>query len=171
MLSRHRRRPQAPLPVGWLFADLFLVLFTLALAAVPTPSPAAHAKAVTGSHLKSAKKPGKGPSGVESTPTDICVSQALSGQGLVAAFDQQVKLEHLTGHKAGFIIVFATGSDIASSITAATDAFQDVKNNDPDRAAFSGAGGEGLWGGTADNCAVNGGTNNYHFQIFFYLGQ
>lgn len=160
-----------PVLAGWLFADLFLVLFVIALAAVPPASLAAHAK--TPAPRQSAQqKPSKGmrklvQPGVESTPTDICVSQTSST--LVADFDKQVRLNRLTGRKAGFILAFATGPDANAAIAKATMAFELIKQTDPDRAAFADAGGEGLWGGSSNECRVNGGTNNYHFQVFFYL--
>jgi hypothetical protein len=166
-----RQWSRTPALAGWLFADLFLVLFVIALAAVPPASLTAHAKVSPprqSAQPKSRKKPNKStPPGVESTPTDICVSQATSA--LVADFDKQVQLKGLAGRKVGFILVFATGTDINAAVTEATAAFELIKNTDPDRVAFAGAGGEGLWGGSSDNCPTNGGTDNYHFQVFFYL--
>lgn len=177
-LSRQRRRQRRSLPVGWLFADLFLVLFVLALAAVPVPKLATHVKAASShvAHPKPTKKPVKkhGPAGVEKTPTNICVSQGDSGPALLAAFDQEVASKHLTGHKAGFILVFATAPDPGTGVATAQSALALIQKDDPDRAAFSGAGGEGLWGGQSDtgSCpSINGGTDNYHFQVFFYLSQ
>jgi hypothetical protein len=169
--QRGRQHPRIAMLAGWLFADLFLVLFMVALSAQPSTSLAAHvhqgkiSQTVQKKHGSGTKKSSQ--PGVASTPVNICVSQ--SDASLVDGFDSQLKLQGLAGRRAGFILVFATGPDTDSAVTQATAAFELIKNTDPDRAAFAQAGGEGLWGGDSDSCAINGGTDNYHFQIFFYL--
>jgi hypothetical protein len=173
MIGRQRRgqRPRIAMLAGWLFADLFLVLFMVALSTQPSTSLAAHvhqvktSQAAQNKHRSATRKSAQ--PGVANTPINICVSQ--SDASLVAGFDSQLKRQGLAGRRAGFILVFATGPDTDSAVAQATAAFELIKNTDPDRAAFARAGGEGLWGGDSDSCALNGGTDNYHFQIFFYL--
>lgn len=103
---------------------------------------------------------------MSNTPIDICVSQG--SPSIVADFDTQVKHWGMAGRRVGFIISFATGTDPGTAVAKATEAFNLIKNTDPDRAALASAGGEGLWGGESNSCQVNGGTDNYHFQVFFY---
>jgi hypothetical protein len=162
-----------PVLAGWLFADLFLVLFMVALASVPSASlaiksqpskPVASKRAARPKYPEPAKSATRG---MTNTPTDICVSQ--ESPSIVADFDAQVKRMGLAGRKVGFILVFATGTDPGAAVTRATEAFNLIKNTDPDKAAFAGSGGEGLWGGESNSCPVNVGTDNYHFQVFFYL--
>lgn len=171
-----RRRQSARISVlaGWLFADLFLVLFMVALASVPSASLAAKskpAKARTPSTAHSIpatsrKHTATSSPGMSNTPIDICVSQESTS--VVADFDTQVKRSGMAGRKIGFIISFATGVDPEAADVKATNAFDLIRDTDPDRAALATAGGEGLWGGESNSCQVNGGTDNYHFQVFFY---
>ncbi|MCW2930363.1 MAG: hypothetical protein JWM19_1325 [Actinomycetia bacterium] len=159
---------------GWLFADLFLVLFMVALASVPSASLAAKskpAKATTPSAAHSTpatprKHTATSSPGMSNTPIDICLSQESTS--VVADFDTQVKRSGMAGRKVGFIISFATGVDPGAAEVKATKAFDLIRDTDPDRAALATAGGEGLWGGETNSCKVNGGTDNYHFQVFFY---
>jgi hypothetical protein len=159
-----------PVLAGWLFADLFLVLFMVALASVPSASLAIKSQPSKPVALKQAARPKptkSAPPGMTNTPTDICVSQ--ESPSIVADFNAQVKRTGMAGRKVGFILVFATGTDPGAAVTRATEAFNLIKNTDPDKAAFAGSGGEGLWGGESNSCPVNGGTDDYHFQVFFYL--
>jgi hypothetical protein len=176
-MLRYRRRQPMRIAVlaGWLFADLFLVLFMVALASVPASSLAVKSPSSKPMGLthparpKPAKhsKPAKSATpGMTNIPTDICVSQ--ESPSIVADFDAQVKRAGMAGRKVGFILVFATGTDPSAADTIATAALKSIKGTDPDRAAFADTGGEGLWGGESDSCPVNGGTDNYHFQVFFY---
>jgi hypothetical protein len=158
---------------GWLFADLFLVLFMVALASVPHSSLAAKAQSPKPATTpRPSPRPTPSPTksaapGMANTPTDICVSQESSS--IVADFDTQVRQKGMAGRKAGFILVFATGTDPGGAVTKASQIFKLIKNTDPNRAAFADVGGEGLWSGESNSCAVNHGTDNYHFQVFFYL--
>ena len=160
-----------PVLAGWLFADLFLVLFMVALASVPSASLAIKSQSSKPVALKHAarSKPTKSATpGMTNTPTDICVSQ--ESPSIVADFDAQVNRAGMAGRKVGFILVFATGTDPGAAVKMATAAFSLIKNTDPEiKSAFAGTGGEGLWGGESNSCPVNGGTDNYHFQVFFYL--
>jgi hypothetical protein len=143
----------------------------VALASVPSASLAVKpqpSKAVAVQHPARRLAPKKSAVlGMSNTPTDICVSQ--ESPSIVTDFDAQVKSAGMGGRKVGFILVFATGTDPGTAVTLAAQAFHLIKNTDPDRAAFAGTGGEGLWGGESNSCQVNGGTDNYHFQVFFYL--
>jgi hypothetical protein len=154
---------------GWLFADLFLVLFIVALAATPSASLTVKPrppKPVPSQQAVPAKPAKPELPGMTNTPTNFCVSQG--SRSVVTAFDAQVQLTGMAGHKVGFILVFATGTDPGAAVTKAAEAFSLIKSADPDKAALASAGGEGLWGGESNSCRVNGGTDNYHFQVFFY---
>ena len=172
MLGLRQRRPaRIPVLAGWLFADLFLVLFMVALASVPSASLAVKLqpiKPVASKHPAHPKRAKSATLGMTNVPTNICVSQDSSS--IVADFNAQVKGARMGGRKVGFILVFATGADPSTATTMATQVLSLIKKTDPDRASFADTGGEGLWGGESDSCtAVNDGTDNYHFQVFFYL--
>lgn len=174
MTGRPRRQPvRISALAGWLFADLFLVLFLVALAAAPSVSHAASAKPARPPKSTVPRHPSRPKSvaptvpGMANQPVDICVSQGSSS--IVADFDKQVKRAGKAGHKVGFILVFATGASPGPAVTQASRVLKLIKTSDSDKTAFATAGGEGLWGGTSNACRVNGGTNNYHFQVFFYL--
>jgi hypothetical protein len=170
MLGRRRRQPvRISVLAGWLFADLFLVLFMVALASVPSASLAVKSQSskATSKNTGHHKTTKSATPGMTNTPIDICVSQ--ESPSIVADFDAQVKRKGMAGHNVGFILVFATGTDPGAAVTKATEAFNLIKHTDRHKAAFASAGGEGLWGGNSNNCPVNGGTDNYHFQVFFYL--
>src|SRR5271170_2176188 len=130
MLGRRRRATlRIPVLAGWLFADLFLVLFMVALASVPSASLAAKLQPSKPTALKHAAqhKPAKPPKqtksatpGMTNIPTDICVSQ--QSPSIVAGFDEQVNRAGMAGRKVGFILVFATGTDPGAAVTVATAA-------------------------------------------------
>src|ERR1035441_10354552 len=96
MLGRRRRQTmRISVLAGWLFADLFLVLFMVALASVPSASRAIKSqpsKPVASKRVTRPKypKPAKSATpGMTNTPADICVSQ--ESPSIVADFDAQVK--------------------------------------------------------------------------------
>jgi len=156
---------------GWLFADLFLVLFLVVLTAVPPVSSAitGHAgRPVPSKHAQRNRVPPVSP-GMTNKPVDICVSQSSSSVG--ADFDALVKRSGMADHKAGFILVFATGQDPGAADAKAKSVLGLIKRTGQGKREFAAAGGEGLWGGENDSnsCRMNNGTGNYHFQVFFYL--
>ena len=172
-LGGRRRQPtRISVLAGWLFADLFLVLFMVALASVPSASLAKPVKATRtpstahGTPATSRKHTATSSPGMSNTPIDICVSEESTS--VVADFNTQVKRNGMAGRKVGFIISFATGVDPGAAEVKATKAFDLIRDTDLDRAALATAGGEGLWGGESNSCKVNGGTDNYRFQVFFY---
>lgn len=167
---------------GWLFADLFLVLFIVAFSTQPTvamsrQTPAA--KTMTGAQKATAKtgKPKKpGIQGLESTPVDFVlpVSPAdldssdpsvydAAKAALLSGVRSELAGKHMLGHRAGFVLVFATSvagaaDPIGEAVKVATAIIPMLKHGNP--AIFpAGTGGEGLWGGSGDHV---------HFQIFFY---
>lgn len=175
MLGRQRRyhQPRVTMLAGWLFADLFLVLFLVALSAQSPVSLAGHAPLKKDTAQEShprrphpsgplAAKPV--PLGLENTITDFCIPQT-SGQPLLSDFDDQLQADGRMGRRAGFIQVFATGADPSEAVQAATAAIAEVREKDTDRAAFTGAISQPLWGGESNGC----GSDNFHIQILFYL--
>ena len=158
---------------GWLFADLFLVLFLVVLSAQPSSSltkhPALH-KQTTEAHHAKQSHPARSPTvklvpvGLENRITNFCIPQT-NGQSLLTNFDSQLKAHGGEGRKAGFIQVFATGTDPGAAVEEASAAIAAIRKKDTDRAAFVGAFSQGLWGGESNGC----GSDNLHFQIIFYI--
>ncbi len=174
MLGRQRgyHQPRVTMLAGWLFADLFLVLFLVALSAQSPGSLARHAPLKKDTAQEShprrphpsgslAAKPV--PLGLENTITDFCIPQT-SGQPLLSDFDDQLRAYRRMGRRAGFIQVFATGADPSEAVQVATAAIAEVRAKDADRAAFTGAISQPLWGGESNGC----GSANFHIQILFY---
>jgi len=165
---------------GWLFADLFLVLFIVAFSSQPTvatPKPKVSASpsalASPGRSPKPAPAPKPSRLGLEPAPVniDVAVSPAAidnpatrpqASRQLLASLNAQLAARHLSGQRAGFVLVFA------GSVTGASDPIDEAVRvatmiipilDKQDDAIFAAATGEGLWGG-ADEL--------FHFQIFFF---
>jgi len=171
-----------PLLAGWLFADLFLVLFIVVFSSQPTvatPKPSAAPAKTPGSPSDRAS-PGHSPTpkrssriGLEPAPVNIDVSvppadidnpatRSKAAARLLASLNKQLAARHLDGLRAGFVLVFA------GSVTGASDPIDEAVHvgtmvipilRKQDAAIFGTASGEGLWGG-ADGL--------FHFQIFFF---
>jgi hypothetical protein len=171
---------------GWLFADLFLVLFIVAFASQPTvPVTAGKSKVSAPTHpatppVKATRSPAPVPSlspapvGVEQNPQNIAVqvspldidnpaTRAAAIAKLLAGLDKQLASLHLTGGTAGFVVIFATSvtdnpDPIDEAVKVANSVLPVLKKQDT--AVFGRSSGEGFWGGS------NG--NYFHFQIFFF---
>jgi hypothetical protein len=165
-----------PMLAGWLFADLFLVLFIVAFSSQPTVALPKPRPVASAAHRPPLPKKRHGPQGLQSAPVDFKLFVSPTGLDsadpavqnrartqLLAGVHQQLASRHLLGRKAGFVLVFATSINgaadpINEALRVATSAIQDLQHYDP--AVFpDGMGGEGLWAGTGDY---------FHFQIFFY---
>jgi hypothetical protein len=167
---------------GWLFADLFLVLFIVVFSSQPTvatPKPKAPVPARPSPHPsgqpspKASAKPKPSRSGLEPAPVSVDVAVSPSAVDnpatrpqataqLLASLNTQLAARHLLGRRAGFILVFA------GSVTGASDPIDEAVHvgtlvitnlREQDAATFAAASGEGLWGGANDL---------FHFQIFFF---
>jgi hypothetical protein len=165
---------------GWLFADLFLVLFIVVFSSQPTvatPKPkvsgSPSAVASPGRSPKPSPAPKPSRLGLEPSPVNIDVSvspaaidnPATRSQAtvrLLASLNAQLAARHLSGQRAGFVLVFA------GSVTGASDPIDEAVRvasmvipilGKQDAANFGAATGEGLWGGSDDF---------FHFQIFFF---
>lgn len=173
-------RQNLPMLAGWLFADLFLVLFLVAFSSQPTVAMSKTTPAViSGAHKATAKigKPKKpGTQGLESTPVDFVLSVSpddldssdpsvydAAKAALLSGVHSELAEKHMLGHRAGFVLIFATSVEYAAdpideAVKVATAVIPMLRQGDP--AIFpAGIGGEGLWGGSGDFV---------HFQIFFY---
>jgi hypothetical protein len=160
MRRRTDTRLRMPVLAGWLFADLFLMLFVLGLASLrperPTPqvTPTPTPTPVT-------------PHVLERTPVrlDVDVAPAAVREGpagkraLVRALRDQLRHRHLTGRHAGFVLVFASGptSGIAQAQSTAKHVIGLVRASD---ATFADVSGEGYWTGK--------GGDHFEFEVFFY---
>jgi hypothetical protein len=181
-MARNRRRTldhlRFPLLAGWLFADLFVVLFIISLASgastppshravPPRPTATPAAKATPSPKPKQSLKPTPSQSGVlQNTPTVINVpvspaelqelyadpgndSQLVNG--LLGLMTSGEKAE-----RAGFVQLFLPGTDSGEATTIATEIVGDLPRQDP--AMFAGAVTQGLW---------HGDSSTAEFQIFF----
>jgi hypothetical protein len=172
-----RRRDSGLLRVsmlaGWLFADLFLVLFLVASfsqPAVPAPTPT---RTPTPTPSASRSPVPHRPMGLEQIPASIKVdvspadvdnpvTHAQAVAALLSDLRAQLAAQHLLGEKSGFVVIFATSvagaSDpINEAVQVATSIIPILKTQDA--TTFGNTSGEGLWGGQGDY---------FHFQIFFF---
>lgn len=159
----------APMLVGWLFADILLVLFLVAIASVPPPAVADKANP-TRSVTPPATTPAKPtPRVLEQAPHTINVdvppsrirnsaSRAAAETQLLDELEQQLVAQGLQSRQAGFVLVFAYGPvdgigqavDTANVVLGILEAKGDQ---------FRQASGLGYWTGTG----------NLEFKIFFYV--
>ncbi len=161
---------------GWLFADLFLVLFIVAFSSQPTtpvPSPTPTRTPTPTSSPTPTPTPKPVPVGLDQNPLNFVVNvspvdvdnpatRAAALTRLLNGLKAQLASQHLDG-TAGFVVIFAT------SVTSNSDPVDEavkVANSvlpvlrQQDGSVFGRAGGEGFWGGAAGNY--------FHFQIFFF---
>lgn len=169
-MQRGSRRSRIPLLAGWLFADLCLVIFVVSLASVPSSPAAAKAHARHSTVNPHPARPPQ-PQVLERTPADFYIGIAPDDFGsgeaneqadgeLLNELNQELATLHMQGRKAGFVLIFASGpSDgISQAIDSADAVIRLIRSQDS--AVFGEVTGEGLWNGQ--------GSNNFHFQIFFY---
>ena len=188
-MARNRRsadRLRFSLLAGWLFADLFVVLFIISLAsgAVPapgngagSPSPFATAPVATGPVPTAPETTASRTPASRPTPTQRGVLQGTAItkyvpitpaelQAVYANPGSQARwllnglLGQLTSHqkieRVGFIQLFLPGADSNLATQDATTLVGEFAQLD--RAMFGGAATQGLWHGNTDNA---------EFQIFF----
>jgi hypothetical protein len=184
--SGHPRRRDSgalrvPMLAGWLFADLFLVLFIVVFSSQPTvATPKPKPVAIPSAHPSAAPSPKHSPAakpparvGLEPAPVNIDVSvspaqidnpatRAQAAAQLLASLNRQLAAGHHTGLRAGFVLVFA------GSVAGASDPIDEAVHvatlvipilQKQDGRVFAATSGEGLWGGA---------NNLFHFQIFFF---
>lgn len=181
----HRRNYgllRVPMLAGWLFADLFLVLFIVAFSSQPAvpaatsthkPKPTVSPSPTVRKTPKPAKPHKPAPLGLEQNPVNIEVNvspadvdnpatHAQAVAALLSGLDAQLAAQHRLGEKSGFVLIFAT------SVAGASDPIGEALNvansiipilRKQDAAIFGRTSGEGLWGGSGDF---------FHFQIFFF---
>jgi hypothetical protein len=171
---------RVPMLAGWLFADLFLVLFIVAFSSQPSVPAVKPTSTPTPSVTHSASpspspSPKPSPSGLEPTPVNVVVNvspaavdnpatRAAAVKELLTGLNGWLRDHQLLGRSAGFVIIFAT------SVAGASDPLDEAIHvaqtivlpnlKEQDSAMFGGASGEGLWGG--------GSGNFFHFQVFFF---
>jgi hypothetical protein len=162
---RRSHEPRFPMLVGWLFADLFLMLFVVGIASLP-PAPR------TVPHpLRSpspAPQPPK-PRVLERHPVSFAIPVSPSAVQDPATHSHAIALilrdirwklaaRRLLGRHAWFVLIFASGpvTAISQAQSTARLVLRTVRNRD---AMFSGASGEGFWMGSNDD---------FNFQVFFF---
>jgi hypothetical protein len=144
---------------GWLFADLFLVLFVLSLASVPAKPPVPR---VTTPPLAP-------PSRVLDKPVSFLITvppfefqdpatEPAAASRLVRLLNRALAARHLGGRQAGVLLVFASGPQtaISEAISTAKSVIRIVRSK---VAGFSKVSSAGYWSGTGDS---------FEFEIFFY---
>jgi hypothetical protein len=166
---------RVPMLAGWLFADLFLVLFIVAFSSqpsVPTVKPTSTPTPTASPRPSTAPKPT--PVGLEPAPVNPVIevspaavdnpaTRAAAVAELLAGLNGWLKDHHVLGRSAGFVVIFATSVAGASDPVdeaihvAQTIVLPDLKKQDS--ATFGRTSGEGLWGGAG---------NFFHFQVFFF---
>jgi hypothetical protein len=166
MTSRPRSRglQRLPLLAGWLFADLFLVLFLIGLASLPPK--AAMAKPRKPHLTTPIPTP---PRVLDRTPVSFLVNvppaefqdqatRQTARSQLLSGLDQKLSQLHLQGQQAGFVLVFASGSEneIDQAVATANSIVNIVRAKD---STFSQASGLGYWSGSG---------NYFKFVVFFF---
>jgi hypothetical protein len=172
-MTRRRRSPdhlRIPLLAGWLFADLFVVLFIISLASQPP--------AVTHKPLRPTSSPSASPSPspspthsqqsvLQRQPTDVNVPvspselQQLDADpaddgSLLSGLNSQLATDGLRGKKAGFVLLLVPGPDVGPAEATAQSIVGSLPSQDS--ATFGSTAGEGYW---------NGNVSYVQFQIFF----
>jgi hypothetical protein len=165
--------PRVAMLAGWLFADLFLVLFIVAFSSQP---------AIPASAVIPKPKPTVSPSpvaspkpqmGLEQNPVNITVpvspadvddsaTHAHAVAALLSGLHSQLAAQHLLGERSGFVLIFATGTtdQINEAVAVASSVISILKTQDA--VMFGKTSGEGLWGGSGTS------GSSFHFQIFFF---
>jgi hypothetical protein len=157
---RNRRRLaylSMPVLAGWLFADLFIVLFIVSLASfTPPPAPKPHPSVTPHPTPKPSSSPAKSrPAGLNKQPYTICIDEpeTTDDGSLVSDLDQQIP----GTARAGFVYVLAPATslnDIGNATGYANSLISYLQARDP---VFANAAGEG-----------GGHTNTaWEIQIFF----
>lgn len=174
---RSSDRLRFPLLAGWLFADLFVVLFIISLAsgAVTPAGPGTASPGKGAAHRAPAPvvsatpgaRPASSASGVlEGTlvtkyvPVSTGELQALYADPADDSLLLNGLLDQLTSRqkaqRAGFVQLFLPGADSGLATTVAEEVVDELPAQDP--AMFGGAARQGLW---------HGDTGTAEFQIFF----
>lgn len=150
---------RTPLLAGWLFADLFLVLFVLSLASLPPKSPVHHIMRI----------PRPRPSSVLDRPVSFLitvpptefqdpVTEPAAASSLVRLLNHVLDTRKMAGRQAGVLLVFASGpeSAIDQAISTAKSVIGLVRRKVP---GFSQVSSAGYWNGAGDY---------FKFEIFFF---
>lgn len=183
-----------PMLAGWLFADLFLVLFIVAFAsqptvAVPKPNPVVSHAAHKSSRPKRPKRPKepqqkqqkkpkkKHRQGLQSAPVDFrlpvsptdldSADPAVRDRArtqLLQGVHRELARRHLLGRKAGFVLIFATS--VANVADPIDEADRVATSAIKDLKQFDPA---IFPAGTGGEGLWAGSGDYFHFQIFFYI--
>lgn len=162
--SRPLDRQRMPALAGWLFADLFLMLFVVGLASLP-----AHRV----SHPPPRPKPhptrSVSPRVLDRWPVRFAIlvppsavqDPATRGQAIAQILrdlNDTLAAQRLQARQAGFVLVFASGpvTGIGPAVATAGQVLRVVRGRD---ATFAGTSGQGFWTGTGDE---------FQFEIFFF---
>jgi hypothetical protein len=150
---------RTPLLAGWLFADLFLVLFVLSLASLPPKNPVPHVM----------RTPPPPPSRVLDRPVSFLITvpptefqdpatEPAAASRLVRLLNHALTARKMVGRQAGVLLVFASGpeSAIDQAISTAKSVIGLVRRNVP---GFSQVSSAGYWNGAGDY---------FKFEIFFF---
>lgn len=166
---------RVPMLAGWLFADLFIVLFIVAFSSqlavpathrpTPTPTPTVSKRPVP------RHKPVH--TGLEQNPVNIRVNvspaavdnpgtRAQAVAALLSGLHKKLAARHLLDEKSGFVLIYATS--VPGAADPINEAIKVAKSIKPvlkkrDEPTFGKTSGEGLWGGSGDS---------FYFQIFFF---
>jgi hypothetical protein len=144
---------------GWLFADLFLFLLIAGLASIPAP-PAASTGHKAPAPSASPSAPAAHDQGLNPhyltiytslTPEEFRVGQTSE---LVTEVDADLSRMNPQHRLVGFVLVFASDSDVGRAIATAAQALNLLRQRS---SAFSLAQGFGYWSGSGDD---------FEFKVF-----
>lgn len=144
---------------GWLFADLFLVLFVVSLASLPTPLvPKARPRHVAPPVSLSLDKPVSFFLNVAPTLLQDPATQSQGDAQVLAALNGSLAQAGLSNRRAGVLLVFASGpsTGINQAISTAQSVIGLVRSRVP---GFAAVAGQGYW---------NGDGNGLKFEVFFF---
>lgn len=151
---------------GWLFADLFLVLLLVGLAAMPVAPPGKAPSATTPPPTEAPCPPQR--DRLEKLPVDFSVEispadfrnprlRADALRRLIDSIDQEFQERGLSDRRAGFALVFASGPDAGVAQQTAGWIYRALRIR---QTVFRDSSGLGYWAGQS--------SDHLEFKIFFY---
>lgn len=164
-MTNRQRSSNAPRPgmlAGWLFADLCLVLFVIALASLPpAPQRLSHQSQLNPRVVRSRvleRVPVSLSVAIPPTAVQNPVTRAQALGHILSDLQRELLARSLQGRRAGFVLIFGSGP--VTGITAAQAAAQSVLRFIEKRdAVFGQTSGQGYWMGSG---------NGFSFKVFFF---
>jgi hypothetical protein len=143
---------------GWLFADLFLVLFLVTLASLPSSPHKQNSPPPPPPPPRALDKPVSFTLNVQPSAIQDPATKSAADTQLVQALEGKLAASHLAGRQAGVLLVFASGppDGIDQAIANANSVISVVRARVP---GFGQVSPKGYWSGAGDD---------FEFEIFFF---